>query len=111
TKRPSISRVYVTFCSMKRSSGMSFFILTSSLLVTDPFIRVGLVAGDNLNKSAGWITALNVNPLTARCISENEATRPVLVVRIVFNHFAGCDRLSDLLNTDSPENRLIHCVL
>ena len=36
---------------------------------------------------------MNVNRLAGERKTENEATRPVLIVRIIFNHFAGFDGL------------------
>jgi len=63
------------------------FISTSEPKI-DPQIGVRLVEDDDLHKRSDRITALNVQWTARFRVTKNKTARPVLVIRIVFNHVA-----------------------
>lgn len=54
---------------------------------------------------------MNVEGPTRACVSEYQTTRSVLIRWIVFDDFALCNGITDLLHTDLSEDTLVNRVL
>src|SRR5438874_3495787 len=76
-----------------------------------PLCRIGLVECDDLDQGAGRITALDVNWPTRCGKSENQTTRTMFVVWVVFNYFTTGDGLTEFLDTNAPKDTLVNSVL
>ena len=77
------------------------------MLEVSPFIRVGLVRRDDLDQSPRRMAALNVNRPTEAREAQNQTTRAVLVVRIVFDDLPSRNRFTEFLGRDAAQSRLI----
>jgi hypothetical protein len=74
-----------------------------------PQVRVRLIERDDLNQRPARITALKVQRASSVCEAQDQATRAILVVGIVFNHLASVsNRLLDLGYRNTSEDALIN---
>jgi len=73
----------------------------------NPQIYVGFIERNNFQQRARRITALNVHRSVGRRQAENQTTRTIFVIRVIFDDFATVNCLAQLLNANAPQNALV----
>lgn len=93
-----------------------FHHITSSICLPNPQLnpefRIGFVHRDNLDQRPRRVAALNVKRSSSTCESQDQATRTVLILGIILDHFASARYgLLQFGHADVTHDSLIHGVL